>query len=179
MTEIVGLPQTGDCEGGHGREVLSDQLYTLGGQRLGRTEVVLQVERVLRHPEWVSQISAHPLQSLNTLGAAVGPLSPLSAPTDSPGLTDVLGALNKVMLDHHLQQGDVLTDQQVLALLHTRQAGAVVGDEELLDGGGAQADQLAQALHLTDALRAGDARLAGLPGCETADKTEQQEHQHL
>ena len=63
-------------------------------------------------------------------------------------------------------------------MLTALQAGAVLGDEELLDGVGALPDQLAQALHLTGALRAGDARLAGLPGGET-ENNDQQEHQHL
>ena len=90
----------------------------------------------------------------------------------------MVGALDEVVLDHQLQHGDVVLHQQVLALLSAGQAGAVVGDEELLDGVGALAHQLAQALHLTEALRAGDGGLAELAGGER-EKTEQQEEQHL
>ena len=107
MAEVVWPPQTGDCQGGHGGEVESDQVHTLGGERLAGTEVLLEVERVLRHPHGVSQVSSHPLQALHALRAGVGP-GPLLPPTDSPSTADMLSPLDKEVVHHQLQHGDVV-----------------------------------------------------------------------
>ena len=52
----------------HGREVPLDHVHTV--RVVGAHAVVLlQVDRVLRHPEWVGHVGLHPLHPLHTLGA--------------------------------------------------------------------------------------------------------------
>ena len=66
----------------HGGEVIPHEVHTL--VRFALTEGLLEVERVLRHPERVGHVGGHQVQPRHTLGA--GGVSRLGDITHSPRL---------------------------------------------------------------------------------------------
>ena len=87
-----------------------------------------------------------------------------------PGLADVLGSVHEEMLNNGVQHHDVVLGQVVLALLLvTLQAGAVVLGEVGHDFRRSLLDQVAQTVHLIDALLAVQGRAHAGNGEEKDD----------
>ena len=85
----------------------------------------------------------------------------------------MLGAVDKEVIDDHVEHPDVVPGQVVLALLLVAlQAGAVVGGEEGLDVRRGLLDQVAQGVHLSDTL------LAVQGGAKAGNGQQEDELQH-
>ena len=112
-----------------------DSVGTAGG--MSNTEVLLQVESEVSHPEGVHHVLADEFEPLDTLLAGVG--SGLRHQqtlhvTDPGRLADVAGPVHKVVLDDHEESLSVVTHHLILALLcKLSQAGAVVLGEVRLE----------------------------------------------
>ena len=156
ITECLRVPEGLHDHGVHGGEVLLDPVGTAG--RVTDTEVELQVEGEVRHPEWVHHVLTHQLQPLDALLAGVRPglgLPQSLHVADARCLADVSGPVNEVVLYHHEERLHVVADHLVLALLgKLSKTGAVVVCEIGLEQIGLLLDEVAQVLHLEDTLPA-------------------------
>merc|ERR1712141_371366 len=145
--------------------------------RVSDTEVLLEVESVLGYPEWISHVGSDYLESLHALVAGervrLGDDGILRDGADVPGLADVLGAIDKEVLDDHEQHLDVVPGQVVLALLLvTLKAWTVVGSEVGHHVWRGLLDEEAQRVHLSDTL------LTVESGAEAGHRQQEDELQH-
>merc|ERR1712045_269598 len=99
--EVGGYPELVHGHGVHGREVSLHQLHA-PLVVVADAEVLLEVEGVLCHPEWVSHVGLDPLHALDTLLAGdVAQVSPGVAHT--PRQADVLRTVHKEVV-YNLEQ---------------------------------------------------------------------------
>merc|ERR1712110_32318 len=154
----VGITDTLGIKGTHGDlmhrgEVGLDHIDTFHVSLVMDTEVLLEVESVLGHPERVPHIGLDTLVTCELSG-----FGRLVWVAGSPGLADVPRPVNKEVLDDHVEHPDVAVGQVLKALLYILLAerGAVFLTDSLLDAGGMVPDDVAYPPHLMSALITSD-----------------------
>merc|ERR1712018_647258 len=156
VADGLAVPELFNHQLVHGGEVSANDLLAVLAKVISNTEVLLEVESVHSNPERIHHVGSNHVKSLNTLLASVWsgilPEDRVSV-THVPSTADVLGSINKVVLNHHVQHLHISLHQVLLTLLlMTLQSRTVLLLQEAHHGGGSLSHQTTQVVHFINAL---------------------------